>query len=63
MCRNSPDPYLAKAVYYIEQKLRANVTTVSCAAQAIAGGKSRFHERLITKKVDGIILALQFCTR
>ena len=41
MCADSSDPYLAKAIYYIEQKLRANgYDSILCCT----GYQSKFHE-------------------
>lgn len=58
MCADSSDPYLAKAVYYIERKLRANGydSLLCCTGYEIEDKISAMH-LLLTKKVDGIILA------
>lgn len=57
MCADSSDLYLAKAIYYIEQKLRANGydSILCCTGYDLANRKSSMN-LLITKKVDGIIL-------
>ena len=57
MCADSSDPYLAKAIYYIEQKLRANgYDSILCCTGYDLDTKSSSMNLLITKKVDGIIL-------
>lgn len=57
MCADSSDLYLAKAVYYIEQKLRVNGydSLLCCTGYEYAPRVSAVN-LLITKKVDGIIL-------
>ena len=57
MCADSSDPYLAKAVYYIERKLRTNGydSLLCCTGYELADKISAMH-LLLTKKVDGIIL-------
>lgn len=58
MCADSSDLYLAKAVYYIEQKLRANgYDSLLCCTGYDLESKASSMNLLITKKVDGIILA------
>ena len=57
MCADSSDPYLAKAIYYIEQKLRANgYDSILCCTGYNLDTKASSMNLLITKKVDGIIL-------
>lgn len=57
MCADSSDPYLAKAVYYIEQKLRANgYDSLLCCTGYAPEAKAASMNLLITKKVDSIIL-------
>ena len=57
MCADSSDLYLAKAIYYIEQKLRANdYDSILCCTGYELGTKMSSMNLLITKKVDGIIL-------
>lgn len=57
MCADSSDLYLAKAIYYIEQKLRANGydSFLSCSGYDLEN-KVNSMNLLINKKVDGIIL-------
>lgn len=58
MCADSSDIYLAKAIYYLEQKLRANgYDSILCCTGYDLPGKKSAMNLLITKKVDGIILA------
>lgn len=58
MCADSSDLYLAKAIYYIEQKLRANgYDSILCCTGYELENKAGSMNLLITKKVDGIILA------
>ncbi|MCM1214274.1 MAG: LacI family transcriptional regulator [Lachnospiraceae bacterium] len=57
MCADSSDLYLAKAIYYIEQKLRANdYDSILCCTGYELESKMSSMNLLITKKVDGIIL-------
>lgn len=57
MCADSSDLYLAKAIYYIEQKLRANgYDSILCCTGYELETKMASMNLLITKKVDGIIL-------
>ena len=57
MCADCSDLYLAKAVYYIEQKLRANgYDSLLCCTGYELDAKIASMNLLITKKVDGIIL-------
>lgn len=57
MCADSSDLYLAKAIYYIEQKLRANgYDSILCCTGYALESKISSMNLLITKKVDGIIL-------
>lgn len=57
MCADSSDLYLAKAIYYLEQKLRVNGydSILCCTGYGLENKKSCMN-LLITKKVDGIIL-------
>lgn len=57
MCADSSDLYLAKAIYYIEGKLRANGydSILSCSGYDLKNKISSMN-LLLTKKVDGIIL-------
>lgn len=57
MCADSSDLYLSKAIYYIEQKLRANgYDSILCCTGYARETKNASMNLLITKKVDGIIL-------
>lgn len=57
MCADSSDPYLAKAIYYIERKLRANgYDSILCCTGYAREAKTDSMNLLITKKVDGIVL-------
>lgn len=58
MCADSSDLYFAKAIYYIEQKLRSNdYDSILCCTGYELESKISSMNLLITKKVDGIILA------
>ena len=57
MCADSSDPYLARAVYYIEQELRKN----SYDSLLLCTGydhdfKAKCMEQLLSKRVDAVIL-------
>lgn len=57
MCADSSDLYLAKAIYYIEQKLRSNgYDSILCCTGYELDAKVAAMNLLITKKVDGIVL-------
>lgn len=57
MCADSSDLYLAKAIYYIEQKLRSSgYDSILCCTGYMLENKISSMNLLITKKVDGIIL-------
>lgn len=57
MCADSSDLYLAKAIYHIERKLRANgYDSLLCCTGYELKSKAASMNLLITKKVDGIIL-------
>lgn len=57
MCADSSDLYLAKAIYYIEQLLRANgYDSILCCTGYEQKIKAASINLLITKKVDSIIL-------
>lgn len=57
MCADSSDLYLAKAIYYLEQQLRANgYDSILCCTGYNLEDKVSSMNLLITKKVDGIIL-------
>lgn len=57
MCADSSDLYLAKAVYYLEQKLRENgYDSILCCTGYTQGRRAACMNLLLTKKVDSIIL-------
>ena len=57
ICADSSDLYLAKAIYYIEQKLRANgYDSILCCCGYDLENKKNSLNLLITKKVDGIVM-------
>ncbi len=57
MCADSSDLYFAKAIYYIEQQLRANgYDSILCCSGYNLETKISSMNLLITKKVDAIIL-------
>lgn len=57
MCTDSSDVYLANAVYYLEQELRANdYDSILCCTGTRNSTKKKYMELLISKRVDGIIL-------
>lgn len=57
MCADSSDLYLAKAVYYIEQKLRSHgYDSLLCCTGYELEAKAASMNLLINKKVDSIIL-------
>ncbi len=57
MCADSSDLYLAKGIYYVEQKLRENgYDSILCCTGYSLEARTNAMNLLITKKVDGIIL-------
>ena len=57
MCADSSYPYQAKAIYYMEQNLRANgYDCILCCTGDELERKRECMELLLTKKVDAIIL-------
>lgn len=57
MCADSSDLYLAKAIYFIGQKLRANgYDSILCCTGYELETEEKCLNLLISKKVDGIIL-------
>ena len=57
ICADSSDLYLAKAIYYVEQKLRANgYDSILCCCGYDLENKKNSLNLLITKKVDGIVM-------
>ena len=58
MCIDSSDIYLANAVYYLEQELRKyNYDSILCRTGKDYNNKKNYLELLLSKRVDGIILA------
>ena len=58
MCIDSSDIYLANAVYYLEQELRKyNYDSILCCTGKDYNNKRNYLELLLSKRVDGIILA------
>lgn len=58
LCADSSDMYLAKAVYYLEQMLRAQgYDSVMCCTGFDLQNKQKYTNLLLSKKVDSIILA------
>ncbi|MDD6333850.1 MAG: LacI family DNA-binding transcriptional regulator [Clostridia bacterium] len=58
MCIDSSDIYLANAVYYLEQELRKyNYDSILCCTGKDYNNKKSYLELLMSKRVDGIILA------
>lgn len=57
LCADSSDLYLAKAIYYLEGKLRTHsYNSILCCSGYDHDNKAKAMNLLITKKVDGIIL-------
>lgn len=57
MCADSSDLYLAKAIYHMEQKLRANgYNSILCCSGYEPEAKAGSMNLLINQKVDGVIL-------
>lgn len=58
MCSDSSDPYLAHAIYFLEQGLRANgYDSILCCTGSSLETKRQYFDLLRSKKVDAIILA------
>lgn len=58
MCSDSSDTYLANAVYFLEQELRRhNYDSILCCTGQDSEIKKKYLDLLISKRVDGIILA------
>lgn len=58
MCSDSSDTYLANAVYYLEQELRKNdYDSILCCTGKETSTKKKYLELLMSKRVDGIIMA------
>ncbi len=57
MCADSSDPYLASAVYYLEQALRSNgYDVLLCCTGYELSEKQKYLELLLSKRTDAIIL-------
>lgn len=58
MCSDSSDPYLAHAIYYLEQGLRGHgYDSILCCTGNSLENKQKYLDLLRSKKVDAIILA------
>ena len=58
MCSDSSDPYLAHAIYYLEQGLRSHgYDSILCCTGRSLETKQKCFDLLRSKKVDAIILA------
>lgn len=58
MCSDSSDPYLAHAIYYLEQGLRGfGYDSILCCTGGSLETKQKYFDLLRSKKVDAIILA------
>ncbi len=58
MCSDSSDPYLAGAIYYLEQGLRRhNYDAILCCTGYDLEAKQKYFNLLRSKRVDAIILA------
>lgn len=57
ICTDSSDIYIANAVYYVEQKLRANdYDSILCCTGNSLDNKIKYLNLLLSKRVDAIIL-------
>ncbi len=57
LCADSSDPFLAEAVYYIEQDLRRNgYDVILCCTGYELKHKQKYMEVLLSKRVDAVIL-------
>lgn len=57
LCADSSDPYLAQAIYYLEQMLRQNgYDALLCCTGYEVEAKQKYLDLLLSKRVDGIIL-------
>lgn len=58
LCADSSDPWLADAIYYLEQELRQNgYDSILCCTGYLPETKKKYLELLLSKRVDAIILA------
>lgn len=57
LCADSSDPWLANAIYYLEQELRRNgYDSILCCTGYAPETKKKYLELLLSKRVDAIIL-------
>ncbi len=57
LCADCSDIFLAKAIYYVEQKLREEgYETILCSTGYTLEGKQEAMTQILSRKVDGIIL-------
>lgn len=57
MCADSSDPYIASAIFYIEQELRRNnYDAILCCTGFELEDKEKYINLLLTKRTDAIIL-------
>ena len=57
LCPDSSDPYLAQAIYYLEQNLRTRgYDVLLCCTGYELADKQKYMQLLLAKNVDGIIL-------
>ncbi len=57
LCADSSDPFLAEAIYYIEQSLRKNdYDVILCCTGYELKHKQKYMEVLLSKRVDAVIL-------
>jgi LacI family transcriptional regulator/LacI family asc operon transcriptional repressor len=57
MCADSSDPYLASAIYYLEQALRQNgYDSLLCCTGYELSEKQKYLDLLLSKRTDAIIL-------
>ncbi len=58
MCSDSSDPYLANAIYYLEQGLRTHgYDSILCCTGNSLTNKRQYFELLLSKRVDAVILS------
>lgn len=57
MCADSSDPFMAKAIYYLEQDLRKNhYDVLLCCTGYALSDKQKYLDLLLSKRTDAIIL-------
>jgi LacI family transcriptional regulator/LacI family asc operon transcriptional repressor len=57
LCADSSDPYIASAVYFIEQKLKANhYDSLLCCTGFDPSDKEKYLKLLLSKRTDAIVL-------